>query len=156
VRRKVLIGFLIGSLVGVLLLASCCGGLFGFRALLHHGIGPPREAEVRRLWVALEALPGPEGVQETLNEADGKRFRNGEWVVGVGIDSHSWAKARDTVVVRDSRGRLRAFVGGHVCGPHWLGQSDFLRASSLEDFDMKLANQGFVEYQPPEQDSPSP
>jgi hypothetical protein len=51
------------------------------------------------------------------------RCVNGEWVFGHGINSHGLHPGHGTLVLRDSRGRVRIFFG-HVCGPNggldWL------------------------------------
>ncbi len=98
----------------------------------------------------VESLPAPE--ERFFNrkaETFGIRFTNGEWVTGVAKDSHAlysdWYGG-GTVVVKDSRGRVRCFFG-HVCGSMGcLGATDF---DSLDVFDATLAQSKFDEQQWP-------
>src|SRR5262245_10668661 len=44
------------------------------------------------------------------------KFDNGEWLFGLCRSSHgAWRSGGGTVVVKDSKGQIRAFFG-HVCG----------------------------------------
>lgn len=113
-RRK-----LYRALVAWLLICSVLAGLVGGIAYLliptdyaDRARGSPTFAAQWR--EILDQYPDPETAMSTRPEVMGKRFPNGEWVFGVDRDSH---KYRDggTVVVKDSRGRIRVFFG-HVCG----------------------------------------
>jgi hypothetical protein len=114
--------------------------------------GPTRDEFVRDLTPRLAAVESPDEADATIQNCSSLRFPNGEWVAGAGVDGHSRARARDTLVVRDSRGRVRAFAGGHVCGPRWIANKlrlDWTRYRSLADFYEGLALAGFVPYAPP-------
>ena len=98
-----------------------------------NGKGSPEEAE--RLRVSLEAIADPESGEGCHSEYAAKRFKNGEWVLGIGRDSHAWlssTRGGGTIVVKDSRGQVRCFFG-HVCGH--AGHEPFMEhADSLERF----------------------
>jgi len=131
----------------LLLVAAACVG-FGIHA--NKNAGPPRDEFVRRTMVALSGIGSPEDAETRVPGCGAIRYPNGEWVVGVGVDGHSWKRAKNTLVCRDSRGQVNAFVG-HVCGPKWMPaafpthRSDF---RSLEDFYAYLKESGFEEYKP--------
>lgn len=120
--RRVLIAFAI--IVPLIL------GLIELESALGYG----SVAEAHRLRTVLEPIDQPDA---TLDERDveSKRFPNGEWIVGIGQSSHnSWAILRGggTLVVKDSRGQVRAFFG-HICGPagfQWTVQT----ATNLDEF----------------------
>jgi hypothetical protein len=80
---------------------------------------------------AFEALNTPEDAQARYPEVVTKRFDNGEWLFGIGRDSH-WYRDGGTIVVKDSTGKIRAFFG-HVCGPTFL-EAHLGRPKSLEEF----------------------
>ena len=127
----------------VLLLAAVWFGVWADRYR-----GPPREELVRRLIADLGVAATPEDAEAAIPECGTVRFPSGEWVTGVGVNSHSGKRAKDTLVVRDSRGRVRAFVG-HVCGPTWMPQYFPVNSPSFPDlaaFDAFLTEQGFTEY----------
>src|SRR5687767_12570935 len=90
-----------------------------FAVWAERDLGPPRDELVSRLTTELGAVSSAEEAEAAVPGCGTVRFPSGEWVTGVGVDSHSWKRAKGTLVVRDSRGRVRAFVG-HVCGPHWM------------------------------------
>jgi hypothetical protein len=99
----------------------------------------------------LDALPDPEAAQAEHPEVVGKRFPNGEWAFGVDRDSHRYRDG-GTVVIKDSKGRVRVFFG-HVCGGILAGVLQ--RAKSLDDIyaDDQWRVHHFNEYRFPE---PSP
>jgi hypothetical protein len=87
----------------------------------------------------VEAMPEPE---RTFADNDtgrlGIRFTNGGWVTGVGMSSHGFFcdfNGGGTVVLKDSRGRVRCFFG-HVCGNCNLMRAN--EATSLDEFDSFL------------------
>lgn len=68
----------------------------------------------------LEQIGGPIEAKRGHTEVAVRVFPDGEWVMGLSWDSHDTTSPNGgTVVVRDSRGRTRAFFG-HVCGPQML------------------------------------
>ncbi len=96
--------------------------------------------EAIRLKKIIERIPDPESGEGCDSEYAAKRFPNGEWVLGIGRDSHSMMskyRGGGTVVVKDSRGRVRCFFG-HVCG---CGMQTF-DARSLDEFYKKLIVSG--------------
>ena len=76
---------------------------------------PLRTWQLNRSVGSLQGLAQP-GTASVMDPAGVHRhtFSNGEWVVGVAHDSHSFLGG-GVLVVRDSRGATRAFRG-HVCG----------------------------------------
>jgi len=74
-------------------------------------------AKAQQLRPQVEAVPGPESLPSDRNWAAVK-CANGEWILGISTSSHdmysSWFGG-GTVVLKDSRGRVRCFLG-HVCG----------------------------------------
>ncbi|HQR09130.1 MAG TPA: hypothetical protein PLN21_20075 [Gemmatales bacterium] len=122
---------------------------FAFYYFTSGGSGSPEEAT--RLRAIVENIISPEAGEGIHFEYAAKRFKNGEWVLGIGRDSHAWMssyRGGGTIVVKDSRGQVRCFFG-HVCGP---GGHDvyMLKASSLDDFYKRLGEyKTFTEYQWP-------
>jgi hypothetical protein len=102
--------------VPVVVVLGCVGAIV--RVAPESG-GPTRDEFVRESSSILQAVSSPQEAEGAIKRCGTVYFPNGEWVTGVGIDSHSWRRAKDTLVVRDSRGQVRAFVG-HVCGPNWM------------------------------------
>jgi hypothetical protein len=104
-------------------------------------------AEAQRLRPVVEAMPPPSASAVYYRAgAVGVVFPSGEWVVGVVKDSHgmySRLKGGGTVVLKDSRGRVRCFFG-HVCGSGNIGQEAPGVFDSLDAHDAYLAKQ-FVE-----------
>ncbi len=104
-----------------------------------------------KLKAKVEAMPTPdEWCYNRRAGSFGVRFTNGEWVTGVAMDSHGlyseWFGG-GTVVLKDSRGRVRCYFG-HVCGGLGAleGASEF---DSLDVFDAKLTEQKFAEQEWP-------
>ena len=103
------------------------------------GTGSAREAT--RLRAIIEPIPDPESGSGCDPEYVFERFENGEWVLGIGRDSHallSKYRGGGTVVVKDSRGQIRGFFG-HICGSGGL-KTYMYRVRSLDEF-----YQGFTE-----------
>jgi hypothetical protein len=72
-------------------------------------------------------------------------FPNGEWIIGFSQNSHGpFARGGGTIVVKDSRGNVRAFFG-HVCGPHYL-QTFFRETPDLDHFYARLKHWHFSEH----------
>jgi hypothetical protein len=83
----------------------------------------------------MEPITNPEMAVRLHPDWAAIRFPNGEWVFGRGIDSHWFSVGRGTLVVKDSRGRVRIFFG-HVCGNN--AGMDWCRTDvykSLDQFD---------------------
>lgn len=117
------------------------------------------------LWFAVEAgsdAGSPELAQEwrvefnqyaTYQEAEAAdptievvKFDNGEWLIGRAQNSHGiWRRGGGTVVVKDSNGDTRAFLGGHVCGDGFLSWG-FGERVDLTSFYGRVAENGFKEY----------
>jgi hypothetical protein len=89
----------------------------------------------RRLKAEIEPIIDPETAVRLHPKWAVVRVRNGEWIIGRGFDSHWISAGRGTLVVKDSRGRVRVFFG-HVCGNN--AGLDWCRAdvyASLDAFD---------------------
>lgn len=110
------------------------------------GEGSPRYA---RKWMArLASIESVAQAARELPEAVTHRFEDGEWVVGVCKDSHGspWG---GTIVVKDSRGEVRAFFG-HVCGPGFIKMIlSRMRADQRDDLDgfYETIGRSFEEYE---------
>jgi len=76
--------------------------------------------ELAREWqLRLESFADLNDAQRKDANVQGKRFPNGDWIFGLCRDSHGLLhRGGGTIVVRDSRGAVRAFFG-HVCGPRF-------------------------------------
>ena len=105
--------------------------------------------ELAARWRAmLEPVGDLDAAKQEWPGIQSRRFKNGEWAYGFCHDSHFQFRFSDhggTLVVKDSRGAVRAFFG-HVCGPQFL---DMLlsQAVSLDDFYEKLMLKwGFKEH----------
>lgn len=105
------------------------------------GQGCSRHAEEWR--IAFQHIPDPEAGQQAHADVTSKRFADGSWVFGICEDSHKsiWG---GTIVVKDSRGALRAFFG-HVCGPRFL-QELLEEAGSVEQVYEAILRKGFEEH----------
>jgi hypothetical protein len=129
--------------VGLSFILLCCCGPFLITIV---DCGSP---ELALLWKAkLEPLGDLDSARQAVPAIPGRRFDNGEWAFGFCQDSHRqlrFTSSGGTLVVKDSRGAVRAFFG-HVCGPQFL-QDQLDRAKSLDDFyDRCLPEWKFVEY----------
>lgn len=135
---------MLGVFVALLLLIGTPIGYVWFGMSNSGGSGSMTEAV--KLRPVVEAMPEPtERFCDRKAETVGIRFPNGEWVVGVAKDSHGlyseWYGG-GTVVLKDSRGRVRCFFG-HVCG---VGHVMFGgEPASLDEFDAALAETKFAE-----------
>jgi hypothetical protein len=121
---------------GILLLVV--GGFIGYGWLgMKMSMGDGSMDEAKRLRPIVEGISGPDA---HVGEAGYRaiRFENGEWVAGVAKDSHAlyaqWYGG-GTVVLKDSRGRVRCFFG-HVCGSGSLGGPHSVQ--SLDEFDADI------------------
>lgn len=130
--------FLIGGLALLVLLLAIPVGWFALGKLTTDGMGSMSEAVKLRPMVA--AMPAPtKSYVDSKTETVGLVFPNGEWVIGAAKDSHALYSRQNgggTVVLKDSRGRVRCFFG-HVCGSGNFMQAN--DAKSLDEFDSKLS-----------------
>jgi hypothetical protein len=69
----------------------------------------------RRLKAEMEPHSDPDTALARNPDWFAVRCLNGEWLFGHGINSHGFAPGGGTLVLKDSRGRIRVFFG-HVCG----------------------------------------
>src|SRR5262245_21034291 len=117
-RRRSTLLWLLAALAGSVLLA--CGGFFVLWAAASGGSdrGSPELAAEWR--AALLAAPGPDEAAAADPDVVVLRFPNGEWAFGKSQSSHGmWRRGGGTLVIRDSRGRVRAFFG-HICGQRYV------------------------------------
>ena len=117
------------------------------RALYPEGV----PSVARRLKAEMEPIPDPETAVQLHPDWGAKRFKNGEWVFGRGINSHWISSGQGTLVLKDSRGRVRIFFG-HVCGSNpGLGPYDGQHIATLDDFykEWTLFGLGLREWVPP-------
>lgn len=116
-RGQLLLTFL--ALVAVLILL-CAWGWVHFAVPLF-AVNDRGSPELALEWkTALMPLADPEEAEQKNSRVQAKHFRTGEWVFGLCQNSHGLQRlGGGTVVVKDSRGSVRAFFG-HVCGPDWL------------------------------------
>ncbi len=140
-RRKM---FLI---VGVLLLLGTAACMVS--ALLINyaaGVNIRGSAELASEWKAnLEPLTvSADDLRKDHPDLEVVLFSNGEWVIGTDKNSHGlFARGGGTIVVKDSRGQIRAFFG-HVCGPHYL-QTFFRDITDLDRFYARMNQFRFTE-----------
>jgi len=128
-------------LPGCLVFWLVVSALVGFVIVLREnskGVGS-MEAAVK-LRPIVEAMPEPkEPFRDYSTGSVGMRFRNDEGVVGVAKDRHAFFCDFDgggTVVLKDSRGRVRCFFG-HVCGNCNLSVASS-PSQSLDEFDAQF------------------
>lgn len=106
-------------------------------------------AEAVKLRPTVEAMPAPTASATEYNaNTVAVVFPNGEWAAGVAKNSHgmfSRSNGGGTVVLKDSRGRVRCFFG-HVCGGGNLHPPGVPSAEpqSLDELDTLMAK-GFTE-----------
>jgi hypothetical protein len=133
-------------LAGGLLLVGCPCGFFGWWFAVSFGSdsGSPKLAEEWR--ATLVPIHDPDEAAARVPHVQIIRFPDGEWVVGLSANSHGiWVRGGGTVVVKDSRGQVRAFFG-HVCGSGML-KGAFGSTKSLDEFYKQLEGSGtFVEH----------
>jgi hypothetical protein len=82
----------------------------------------------------MESIDDPDTALQLHPDWVAFRFKDSEWVFGHGIDSHGFRSGSGTLVVKDSRGRVRIFFG-HVCGtngPMWF--EDYAHKMTLDEF----------------------
>jgi hypothetical protein len=150
-RRRIILWVLIGC-AGLLMLPC---GFFGLWFALEAGSsnGSPELAAEWR--AALLAAPGPDEAAAADPDVVVLRFPNGEWAFGKSQDSHgTWRRGGGTLVVRDSRSRVRAFFG-HVCGPHYMQWGFGRDHPSLDAFYDRVVESGYVEYTFPDAAEPA-
>lgn len=114
-RRRVLLATLTaGVLAGVSAYMLTCT----FFSAWVFGYGQGDAGYAQKWRERLEPLADPEEACGRYPEVVAEKFENGEWIFGVCDDSHRshWG---GTIVVKDSRGQVRALFG-HVCGPSFL------------------------------------
>jgi hypothetical protein len=148
-RRLVIVSLGGAGLLGLL----CCGG----GALLIHlvqlltGINNSGSPELAQEWRAvLEPFADPEDAARKDSRVQGKRFADGDWVFGLCQNSHGLLQpGGGTLVVKDSRGAVRAFFG-HVCGQQAL-EGLLYGPKSLDEFYTYLLNNRFQEYEWPKE-----
>ena len=150
-RRRTVLWILIG-LVGTVVLA--CVGFFGFWMAAAGGSdrGSPELAAEWR--AALLAVPGPDEAAAVDADIVVLRFPNGEWAFGKSQSSHGmWLRGGGTLVVRDSRGQVRAFFG-HMCGPRYMEWAFGDRNPSLDAFYDRVLKDVKTEYRYPDSVAP--
>lgn len=107
--------------------------------------------EAVRLKAIVESIPDPKSGEGIHREYAYKQFKNGEWILGIGRDSHAWMskyRGGGVMVVKDNKGKVRCFFG-HVCGPDAL-EMHLGGTKSVDDFYTKmLTGKEFTEYQWP-------
>jgi hypothetical protein len=125
-------------------LFSGCGG-FLYLALGMNNEGSPALAQEWK--TALQEFNDLEDAKHHDQSVQGRVFPDGEWVLGKCRNSHGlFERGGGTLVVKDSRGAIRAFFG-HVCGPDFL-KDQSAAAKSLDDFYRRLTESGiFAEHQ---------
>ena len=142
-RRRPLLRLAI-VLGAVLLIPGVCLAVLRVVFAVNDRGSPELAAE----WKAeLSQYRTPEEAQAKSRDIIVLRFGDdaGGWVFGRCQDSHgAWRRGGGTVVVKDSKGQVRAFFG-HVCGAGNLGAA--WEQWSLEDFYKKTLGEGrFVEH----------
>jgi hypothetical protein len=114
-----------------------------FRDRREYQEGVPSAA--RRLKAEMEAVPDPDSALAQHPDWFAARCVNGEWVFGYGINSHGLRSGHGTLVLKDSRGRIRIYFG-HVCGTNagldWLATVRTLK--TLDDFYAMLSEQPYL------------
>jgi hypothetical protein len=123
-----------------LLLFLCAASVVGFVWVCFgsHDSGSSDEAD--RLRAVVESIASPEAGQRIDPDYVAQRLPSGEWVLGIGRNSHAFpARFVDgTIVIKDSRGQVRCFFG-YVCGPASL-RLTFSDTESLDDLYKRLTN----------------
>jgi hypothetical protein len=105
--------------------------------------GSPELAEEWR--AELAPLSSPEEAVQKNPRIQVRHFDDGSWVFGLCQDSHRGnQRGAGTLVVKDSRGEVRAFFG-HVCGWLYL-ELGAPKAPDLDEFYRRLPMHRFVEY----------
>ncbi len=113
------------GMAGLIAMAGgCCSPSSGPAGM---GAGSVAHANVWR--ERFQQVGDPDAARKAFAGIVAKRFSGGEWVFGVSEDSHASPEG-GTIVLKDSRGRVRAFFG-HVCGPRYL-EGVLLSAETLD------------------------
>ena len=142
--RRRIVQWVLAGLAGCVVLGGC-GGLYAIWLTMSYTNdrgSPVLAAEWR---TSLLAAPGPD---EAAADPDVVvlRFANGEWVFGKSQDSHAWWRhGGGTLVIRDSRGRVRAFFG-HMCGARYMEDAFGRKHPSLDAFYDKVLQYKYVEH----------
>ena len=151
-RKRTVLWVLIGC-AGLLLLLPC--GLFGFWFAVEVGSSSGSPELAAEWWAAFLAALGPDEAAAADPDVVVLRFPNGEWAFGKSQDSHGiWRRGGGTLVVRDSRGRVRAFFG-HVCGPRYMEWGLGREHPSLDAFYSRVAEGRTVEHALPDAAGPT-
>jgi hypothetical protein len=149
-RRRAILWVLIGF-AGLLMLPCGFYGLWFAVAAGSNSGSPELAAEWR---AALLAAPGPDEAATADPDVVVLRFQNGEWAFGKSQDSHGvWRRGGGTMVVRDSRGRVRAFFG-HMCGARCMEDAFGRNIPSLDAFYQRVVADGKVEHTFPDAAQP--
>jgi hypothetical protein len=141
-RRRAVLWVLLGF-AGLLMLPCGFYGLW-FAAASGSDRGSPELAAEWR--DALLAAPGPDEAAAADPDVVVLRFPSGEWVFGKSQDSHGvWRRGGGTLVIRDSRGRVRAFFG-HMCGARCMEDTFGRDNPSLDAFYQRVVAHCVVEH----------
>lgn len=114
---------------------------FAFYIFTSGGEGSIPEAE--RMASKLRTIDSPETSLTDDAEVSSHRFENGEWICALSRSSHGFMskyRGGGTMVIKDSRGRVRCFMG-HICGESFPNVSANL-SKDLDGFDSFLQNSG--------------
>lgn len=107
-----------------------------------HGYEDGLPSVGRKLKAEMDMVPDPDTALRLHPDWTAVKFKSGEWVFGYGINSHGIGLGRGTLVLKDSRGRVRIFLG-HVCGPNaGIDEQTTRSVSSLDEFDKWLHELG--------------
>ncbi len=141
-------------IVPIGLLITFGGAATCFMVWADYDRGLPRDQFVRKTVSQLQGATSPAEIESRVKGAGTLRLKSGEWVTGIGVDSHSWKRAKDTLVLQDSRGKVSVFIG-HMCGPTWMPRyfgGDFPEfCPDLDAFYTFLSDWGCKPYQLPEE-----
>lgn len=93
----------------------------------------------------LDAFATPDDAVKADPTIQVVKFKNGEWLFGRCQNSHgiSWRGGGGTMVMKDSRGEIRA-LKGHVCGPRFLS-GGWSEVADLNTFYSRLKESEFVD-----------
>ncbi len=150
-RGRTIVWVLIGC-AGLLLLPC---GFYGFWWAVSAGSNRGSPALAAKWRAALLAASGPDAAAAADPDVVVLRFPNGEWVFGKSQDSHGvWRRGGGTLVVRDSRGRVRAFFG-HMCGSRYMAWAFGTDNPSLDAFYDRVVRDGKVEHTFPDAAEPA-
>lgn len=111
----------------------------------HFAGGNGSMTKAQQLRPRVEAVPDPDSLPAGFSWT-AVQCANGEWVLGTSVSSHDMYSdwfGGGTVVLKDSRGRVRCFLG-HVCGRWDIELKG--RYESLDDIDATLAKCRYTEH----------